>query len=121
MRILGHRFCLATEADAVRGYAELLERLGLPETDQGDGEDFGAIFRTGRNSWIELAAAAAGEPGTVTLQIVVDDADAFAERARGQGVEAEGPYDCHGERTYRLKVPGPVPISVHSVFIRRAE
>lgn len=48
------------------------------------------------------------------LQIVVDDADPWAERAREGGLEPQDPTDAHGERIYFLQAPGDLPVSFQS-------
>jgi hypothetical protein len=48
------------------------------------------------------------------LQIVVDDADAWAERARENGLDPHGPTDAHGERIYFFSAPGGLPVVVLS-------
>jgi len=55
-------------------------------------------------------------PAGIMLQIVVDDADAWAENARKNGLEPSGPIDDHGERIYYLKAPGGLPISFQSTL-----
>ncbi|HNR76989.1 MAG TPA: hypothetical protein PKM48_07645 [Parvularculaceae bacterium] len=111
MKVLGIRFCnLSAEAQAV---AEFLgSGLGLPERDLGmNGNGFvGAIFPAGE-SWIELWRAGDGMPAMTMLQIVVDDADAFAAHARANGLEQQGPTDAHGERIYSLTAPGGLQVS----------
>ena len=114
MEVLGIRFCsVSGEAEAV---AEFLGGgLGLPERvmAKDDAPFSGAIFPAGE-SWIEIWPEAPGMPAGIMLQIVVDNADAWAENARSNGLEPTGPMDDHGERIYYLKAPGGLPISFQS-------
>ena len=122
MKVLGIRFCTVTpEAKAL---AAFLDSLGMGRKDLGDalaafGPDFfGAVFPAGRDSWVELwsPAPAMGMAEGVMLQVVVDDADAFAAHARGNGLTPEGPMDAHGERIYMLKAPGGLQMSFQSAL-----
>jgi hypothetical protein len=114
MQVLGIRFCSVSEhAEDLAGF--LGGGPGLPErklTD--DAAPFsGAIFPAGE-SWIEVWPEAPGMPAGIMLQIVVDDADTWAETARENGLEPTGPTDDHGERIYYLNAPGGLPISFQS-------
>ena len=114
MKILGIRHCAVSEA--AEEFAGLLDALGLERMpfDDGNGGGFsGAIFPAG-SSWIELWPAGDGMPTGTMLQIVVDDADAFAAHARQNGLEPKGPTDAHGERIYFLAAPGGMNISFQS-------
>jgi hypothetical protein len=73
----------------------------------------GAIFPAGE-SWIELWPEGPGMPAGTMLQVVVDDADAFAKHARDHGLAPQGPMDAHGERIYFLKAPDGSQISFQS-------
>lgn len=53
-------------------------------------------------------------PAGVMLQLMVDDADAFAAHAKGQGLELQRPMDAHGERIYFLKAPWGRRVSFQS-------
>ena len=119
MKVLGIRFCtVSAEAEKL---AEFLgQGLGLPTADLGsppDGDALaefrGAVFPAGE-SWVEIWPEGPGMPAGVMLQIVVDDADAWAERARAGGLEPQGPTDAHGERIYYLQGPSGLPISFQS-------
>ena len=114
MQVLGIRFCsVSAEAGEIAGF--LGGGLGLPETKMADeGAPFnGAIFPAGE-SWIEIWPEAPGMPAGIMLQIVVDDADAWADNARKNGLEPSGPTDDHGERIYYLTAPGGLPVSFQS-------
>ena len=67
-----------------------------------------------RVQWVSQAMATEDMPTGVMLQIVVDDADAFAEHARGNGLEPQGPMDAHGERIYFLTAPSGLAVSFQS-------
>ncbi len=114
MQVLGIRFCSVTpEAEDL---AAFLAKVGLPQRDMGVPEDAGfqgAVFPTG-NSWVEIWSAGPGMPEGIMLQVVVDDADAFAEYARSNGLEPQGPTDAHGERIYFLQAPSGLQMSFQS-------
>ena len=102
MQVLGIRFCsVSAEAEEIATF--LGNGLGLPgKKFTEDGAPFsGAVFPAGK-SWIEVWPEAPGMPAGIMLQIVVDDADAWAENARNNGLEPTGPMDEHGERIYYL-------------------
>lgn len=117
MKVLGIRFCsVSAEAEEL---ASFLESLGLPKHPMGDGtgEAFpGAVFPAGDSSWVEIWRAGAGMPAGLMLQVVVDDADAFAAHAREHGLTPEGPMDAHGERIYSLEGPGGLKIAFLSTL-----
>lgn len=122
MRVLGIRFC--SVSPQAREFAEFLDALGLPRQPfpemEGVAEDafLGAVFpadSSAGSTWIELWEPAEGMHEGVMLQIVVDDADAFAERARAHGLDPRGPMDAHGERIYYLKAPTGLPVTFQSV------
>lgn len=120
MKVLGIRFCKVAKKEDAEGLAALLGEngLGLTPTDMGPSDGFnGAVFPVddvaakGLGSWIELWPAGEQMPEMTMLQIVVDDADAWAERAKQNGVDVKGPDDAHGERIYYLEGPGGMPIA----------
>lgn len=114
MKVLGIRFCQVSE-DA-EAFAKFLgEGLGMPERDLGmEGGAFqGAIFPAG-DSWIELWPSDDPAMSMTMLQVIVDDADAWAARARRGGLEPEGPTDAHGDRIYMITAPGGMPMSFQS-------
>jgi hypothetical protein len=123
MRVLGIRFCSVTAASAE--FAATLGALGLPQktlpSDPPSESAFiGAVFPAG-DSWIELWPITPGMPSGVMLQVVVDDADAFAAHARSNGLQPKGPMDAHGERIYFLSVPGGGTMSFQSSSAAEAD
>ncbi len=117
MEVLGIRFC------SVSPHAEELAKflgngIGLPKTEMPKSESgfAGAVFPAGE-SWIEVWPEGPGMPGGIMLQIVVDDADAWAENARRNGLEPSGPVDEHGERIYYLQAPGELAMSFQSRLV----
>ena len=117
MKVLGIRFC------SVSPHAEELAKflgngIGLPQKAmQGSKAEFvGAVFPAGE-SWIEVWPEGPGMPGGIMLQIVVDDADAWAENARRHGLKPKGPVDAHGERIYYLQAPGGLEMSFQSKLV----
>jgi len=117
MKILGIRFCTVTpEAEAL---SKFLDSLGLargagPQCGPDDAFS-GAIFAAG-SSWIEIWQQSAHMRAGVMLQVVVDDADAFAEHARRNGLDPHGPMDAHGERIYSLNAPSGLQVSFQSAL-----
>ena len=114
MKVIGIRFCQVSEqAEDIAKF--LADGLGLPKTGFGDSFSTfpGAVFPAG-DSWIEVWPQGDGMPAGTMLQIVVDDADAWAEQARANGLEPSGPMDEHGERIYFLTAPGGLPVSFQS-------
>ena len=115
MKVNAIRFC-SVSAQAPELARFLGEGLGLPPLEGGppSGDEFtGAVFPAG-DSWIEVWPEGPGMPAGIMLQIVVDDADAWAERARANGLDPQGPTDAHGERIYYLQAPGGLPIAFQS-------
>ncbi|WP_370305867.1 hypothetical protein [Sinimarinibacterium flocculans] len=116
MKVLGIRWC--TVSGDAGAQAMFFDALGLPRKDLSAfgiaTEPFaGAVFPAGE-SWIELWPAGPQMPEGTMLQVVVDDADAFAAHARANGLSPEGPMDAHGERIYMLKAPGGLQVSFQS-------
>ncbi|GGD02348.1 hypothetical protein [Aquisalinus flavus] len=117
MTILGIRFCTVAPSGEVKALAELFETdFGFAKTDFGmETEGFaGAVFPAGEHSWIEMWAEGEGMPAGIMLHIVVDDADAYAAKAKESGAEIQGPMDAHGERLYFCKAPTGLQIAVLS-------
>jgi hypothetical protein len=120
MKTLAIRHCVVhPEAADLAGF---LDKLGLVRRPMGDcdsptsdGAFAGAIFPAG-DSWIEAWPTSPEMPACTMLQIVVDDADAFAAQARSQGLEVLGPTDAHGERIYFAQAPGGVQLTVQSAL-----
>ena len=130
MKVLGIRFCKVAHRNDAKGLADMLGEngLGLKSTDMGGGDDFnGAVFpvdeqaANGLGSWVEIWPAGEQMPEMVMLQIVVDDADAYAENARKNGLDVKGPDDAHGERIYYLEGPGGLTVSFQSKVKARRE
>lgn len=120
MKTLAIRHCIVhTEAAALAGF---LDKLGLPrraingcDGAGNDGAFAGAIFTAG-DSWIEAWPDSPEMPACTMLQILVDDADAFATKARAEGLEVLGPTDVHGERIYFAQAPAGVRLTVQSAL-----
>jgi hypothetical protein len=115
MRVLSIRYCSVTpQAEEL---AEFFRALGMQDRMNAvpsDATTFaGAIFPAG-DSWVEVWPQRPQMPAGVMLQIIVDDADAFAEYAVSNGLTPQGPMDAHGERIYFLKGPGELQISFQS-------
>jgi hypothetical protein len=123
VKVLGIRFCsVSGEASEL---AEFLSRLGLARSEVGGaGEDEGeritgntefegALFSAG-SSGIEVWPEGPELPSGVLLQLLVDDATAFAANAKRNGLKPQGPVDAHGERIYFLEAPSGIPITIQS-------
>lgn len=115
MTVLGIRFCSVSEQAS--DLAACLDALGLPrkEDTTADAAFTGAIFPAG-SSWVEVWPAGEQMPAGIMLQIVVDDADAYAEQAKRNGLAPHGPMDAHGERIYFLQAPGGLQLSFQSAL-----
>jgi hypothetical protein len=119
MKVLGIRFCTVTPH--ARELAGFMSALGIPQRSLEDvlpvtdSTFAGAIFLAG-DSWIEMWPEGPEMPLGTMLQIVVDDADAFAGQARENGLAPEGPMDAHGERIYFLTAPGGLQVSFQSAL-----
>ncbi len=119
MSVLGIRFCTVKQKDDAEGLAGFLGKKGweFGERDMSDAEAegfSGAVFPAGEASWTEIWTAGEQMPETTMLHIVVDDADAYAEKAKANGVEVQGPMDAHGERIYFSEAPGGLQVAVLS-------
>ncbi|MEM9170290.1 MAG: hypothetical protein AAGC56_11625 [Pseudomonadota bacterium] len=121
MKVLGIRFCRVAKSENAQALAKMLgpEGLGIPERDLGEhGDGFsGAVFPVEANadhSWIEVWPAGPNMPEMVMLQIIVDDADAWAENARKNGLDPKGPDQAHGETIYYMEGPSGLPIAFAS-------
>jgi hypothetical protein len=122
LKVLGIRFCsVSSEAGEL---AEFLGRLGLVRSETGDSgeiaeetsgdtEFMGALFSAG-SSGIEVWPEGPELPPGVLLQLLVDDATAFAANAKRNGLNPQGPVDAHGERIYFLQAPSGIPITIQS-------
>lgn len=117
MKVLGIRFC--TVSSGAKDLAEFFEKgLGMKPQEMPGAEESkgfpGAVFPASDGSWIEMWDEGPGMPAGVMLQIIVDDADAWAEQAKKNGLNPQGPMDSHGERIYFYKAPADFPVSVQS-------
>ncbi|MBV1911072.1 MAG: hypothetical protein KUG78_17365 [Kangiellaceae bacterium] len=114
MEILGIRFCSVTD-DAKAELDFFENKLGLTN-DFTENEGFvGGIYSTeDKSSWLECWQSAEQMPKGIMLQLIVADADAFAENAKSNGLQPHGPVDAHGERIYYLKSPSGMNMSFQS-------
>ncbi len=114
MEILGIRFCTVND-EAEKEIDFFSNKLGL-KNDLDEHEGFvGGVFSTAdKSSWLECWQSAEQMPKGIMLQLVVADADAFADNARANGLEPNGPIDAHGERIYYLKTPSGMNMSFQS-------
>ncbi|MGC4088649.1 MAG: hypothetical protein QM756_12270 [Polyangiaceae bacterium] len=117
MKVLGFRFC--TVSPEAPKLASFLDALGF-ERHPLEGGDNGAVFAAGE-SWLAMWPPSEEMQPGVMLQVVVDDADAFAERAREQGLNPVGPTDSKTKRLYFLQAPTGLQISIQSRLPGHAE
>jgi hypothetical protein len=115
MQVLSIRYCSVTpQAEEL---AEFFRALGMQDrmaaASSASPVFSGAVFPAG-DSWVEVWPQRPQMPAGVMLQIIVDDADAFAAHAAENGLAPQGPMDAHGERIYFLKGPGGLQISFQS-------
>lgn len=111
MKVLGFRFC--TVSPEAPKLASFLDALGFERHPLEGGGDAGAVFAAGE-SWLAMWPPSADMPSGMMLQVVVDDADAFAERAREQGLSPQGPTDSQNKRIYFLQAPTGLQMSIQS-------
>lgn len=117
MTVNAIRFCHVAEAGDAKGIASALgEGLGLKQAGaNSEGEAFrGAVFPSVDGSWVEVWPSGEGMPVGTMLQLIVDDADAYAAKAKAGGLSPQGPMDAHGERIYFLTLPGGLQLSFQS-------
>lgn len=50
----------------------------------------------------------------IMLQLIVDDADEFAQFASAKGVRLDGPMIENGEKIYSLTAPDGMQVTLHS-------
>lgn len=113
MKVLSMRFCtVSSSAEPLRHF---FQALGLPSKSSQDPTASDGIFLAGQ-SWIEVWPESDGMPAGTMLQLIVDDADAFAEQARSQGLSPQGPMEAHGEKIYFLEAPNGMPVSFQSAL-----
>jgi hypothetical protein len=115
MRVLSIRYCSVSQQ--AEELAEFFRALGMQDrinaAPNTTSTFSGAVFPAGE-SWVEVWPQRPQMPAGVMLQIIVDDADAFADYATSNGLAPQGPMDAHGERIYFLKGPGELQISFQS-------
>jgi hypothetical protein len=118
MELKSIRFCaISPQAD------ELVEFLGLglgfpcvarPLKDGDPESPQGGIFHAGDGSWIEVWPEGENMPQGVMLQVVVDEADDFAEHAKANGIRMRGPMEANGEKIYFALGPGGLALTIQS-------
>lgn len=125
MKVLAHRFCYVGEKFLALDFSKTLAALGVEigqvftqnmlESQSLNDEDFsGAIFKIDDDAWIEVWSEMPNVPKGIMLQLVVDDADEFANNAKKNGLNPDGPVVSHGEKIYYLVPKSGLPISFQS-------
>lgn len=116
MKILSLRYC--TISPESKALFQFFQALGLTAkadaTADAEGHQ-GGVFLAG-DSWVEVWPEAEGMPAGTMLQLVVDDADAFAQHAKSQGLNPQGPMEAHGEKIYFIEAPNGLPVSFQSAL-----
>ena len=110
MSLKAIRFCHVAEASDAAGIANVLgDGLGLKQSDLGmSGEGFsGAVFPSADGSWVEVWPAGEGMPAGTMLQLVVDDADAYAEKR----VPGDFPRRARWTRMASASTSSPCPVA----------
>ncbi len=126
MKLLGHRLSFVGDDAQALALSKILLGLGIEpktiyskqmlEAPHLSDEDFsGAVFASDDVNWVEIWSELPGVPKGFMLQLIVDDADAFADHARANGLDPQGPVESHGERIYYLMTPIGLPISFQSI------
>ena len=114
MKVLSLRYCtISPESESLCQFYQALGLASKPDSDATVKQ--GGIFLAG-DSWIEIWPEGEGMPAGTMLQIVVDDADAFAEHAKSQGLNPQGPVEAHGEKIYFIEAPNGMPVSFQSAL-----
>lgn len=114
MKLLGIRFCSVSE-QANEDIEFFNQGLGLTNSFDSNDDFTGGVFSCEDNSsWLEVWQQSEQMPAGIMLQLVVDNADEFAEHAKSKGIEPHGPMDAHGERIYYLHSPSGLNLSFQS-------
>ncbi len=114
MKLLGIRFCSVDDnaSDMIDFFAN---GLGLNNTMEPHPDFVGGVFPNYKgDSWIEVWQASEQMPKGIMLQLVVDNADEYAEHARSNGLKISDPMDAHGERIYYVSAPNGMNLSFQS-------
>jgi hypothetical protein len=125
MKVLGFRFC--TVSPEAGNLASFFDALGFERhplegggATPADTESKGAVFAAG-DSWLAIWPPTEEVAPGIMLQVVVDDADAFAARAREQGLAPLGPTDAQNKRIYFLQAPTGLRVSIQSRLSAKQE
>ncbi len=127
MKLLGHRLSFVGTDEQSLAMTKILASLGLEprniyskqmlETEHLSDDDFsGAVFAADDINWIEIWSELPNLPKGFMLQLIVDDADAFADHARQNGLDPQGPVEANGEKIYYLMTPIGLPISFQNIL-----
>ncbi|WP_282033821.1 hypothetical protein [Metabacillus indicus] len=112
MNVLGYRYVTVSEHSMEM--ADFLEKkLGIPNGRNETDDNQGGIFTAG-DSQLEFWRKRECMTESVMLQLIVDDADVFAEFASARGVKLDGPMFEQGEKIYALTAPDGMPLTIHS-------
>ncbi|WP_226580928.1 hypothetical protein [Halobacillus litoralis] len=112
MKVLGYRYVdVSDKSDDMVDFFQ--NKLGIENAWTNTDEYRGGIFKAG-DSWLEFWHKSECMVGVTMLQIVVDDADAFADYAKKQGTDIHGPIEEHGEKMYSLTAPNGMPVTILS-------
>jgi hypothetical protein len=112
MNVLGYRYVTVTE-HSMEMVDFLENKLGIPNGRKETDDNQGGVFTAG-DSQLEFWRKSDCMPESVMLQLIVDDADEFAEFASARGVKLDGPMLEQGEKIYALTAPDGMPVTIHS-------
>ncbi|MDX8288815.1 hypothetical protein SLL00_03380 [Metabacillus indicus] len=112
MNVLGYRYVTVSEHSMEM--ADFFQnKLGIPNGREETADNQGGVFTAG-DSQLEFWKKSDCMPESVMLQIIVDDADEFAEFASARGIKLDGPMFEEGEKIYALTAPDGMPLTIHS-------
>ncbi|MEK3807107.1 hypothetical protein MHB63_11250 [Bacillus sp. FSL H8-0547] len=112
MNVLGYRYVTVSEHSMEM--ADFLEnKLGIPNRRKETDDHYGGVFAAGA-SQLEFWKKSDCMLESVMLQLIVDDADEFAEFASARGVKLDGPMFEQGEKIYALTAPDGMQVTIHS-------
>ncbi|MFD2670168.1 VOC family protein [Marinicrinis sediminis] len=112
MKLIGIRYVdVVEEQEKMAAFFE--KQLGLGNAWDQQELFQGSIYKAG-DSWMEFWQKSDQMPAGAMLQLIVDDANAFAEHARQNGLSPHGPVTQHGEIIYYLTAPNGMPVTLQS-------
>lgn len=112
MKVIGYRYVSVSESSM--DMADFFEnKLGIPNDWKDTEEHQGGVFKSGQSA-LEFWRKRECMPESVMLQLIVDNADEFAQFASSKGVRLDGPMIENGEKIYSLTAPDGMQVTLHS-------